>query len=76
MGRDDRVDGPDRHGALDAVDGVELRRDLTELLGANRAAHLGELRCETGPLDARGRGQPALELGDPGVGGGARVDVA
>ena len=67
---DDGVDRPDADGAVDAVDAVELRGDLAELLAAHRRAQVGELGGELGALGAPGLTKPAstsLTRGSPAV---------
>ena len=77
LGGDDGVDRADLHRPVDVVDAVELGRDLADLLGAHGRAQLGQLDGEQPVRSGRvGLGEPGLEVGDPGVGRGARVDLA
>src|SRR5450759_4187717 len=73
---DHRVDRAHLDSPLDAVDAVELRCDLTELLGSDLGTQLGQVGDQGSALCAVRVGHARLQIGDTRVGGGARVNLA
>src|SRR5688572_24298733 len=72
----DPVDRADLDRTLDAVDAVELRRQLAELLGAHGGPLRAALRAQALPLPALGGRDPLVECRDARVLARAHVHLA
>ena len=74
--RDDAVDRAHAHRALDAVDAVELRRELAARLRQHGGPQLRALGPQALALGAVGALDARVERDDAGIGTGGLLDVA